>query len=108
MSDTTTHIPEGRAANVVAGLLEAAQSSLRGDGDQVQALLARVNALLCPDALAKAASESPNPIAPIKGLAPWQSRAVAAYVDAHLAGPIQIVDMANVVRLSNSHFHRAF
>ena len=98
------HPMDARAAAMVADLLEAAKASLQGAGNETQALLARVNTLLCPDAIAKQA----RPVPVRGGLAAWQSRAVASYVDAHLAGPIQTIDLARVAKLSNSHFHRAF
>ena len=42
------------------------------------------------------------------GLAPWQVRRVAAYVDAHLGEPVTVSDLAGETRLSNGHFCRAF
>lgn len=41
-------------------------------------------------------------------LAPWQSKRVAAYIDAHLGQRIAIQDLAAVSRLSVSYFFRAF
>ena len=42
------------------------------------------------------------------GLAAWQIRRIAAYVDANLADTIAIADLAGIARLSNGHFCRAF
>jgi AraC family transcriptional regulator len=42
------------------------------------------------------------------GLAPWQVRKVAIYVDAHLDRSIRNEDLAALVRLNPSHFGRAF
>lgn len=42
------------------------------------------------------------------GLAPWQVRKVAIYVDAHLDRTIRNEDLAALVRLNPSHFGRAF
>jgi AraC-like DNA-binding protein len=42
------------------------------------------------------------------GLAPWQEKRVAAFIDANLAGGVALDDLARVVRLSSSHFARAF
>jgi AraC family transcriptional regulator len=42
------------------------------------------------------------------GLAPWQQRAVAAYIEEHLAEPISLATLAALVRLSPHHFCRAF
>lgn len=42
------------------------------------------------------------------GLAPWQIRKVASYVEAHLGRSIRNEDLAALVRLNPSHFGRAF
>jgi AraC family transcriptional regulator len=42
------------------------------------------------------------------GLAPWQQRTVAAYIEEHLAEPISLATLAALVRLSPHHFCRAF
>lgn len=38
----------------------------------------------------------------------WQARRVAAHIDANLAGRICIRDLAALLDISASHFHRAF
>jgi AraC-like DNA-binding protein len=57
----------------------------------------------------------PNPVgalhpdSPIRGgLAAWQQRIVAAYVEEHLAEPIPLATLAQLARLSPYHFSRAF
>ena len=42
------------------------------------------------------------------GLARWQSRAAIEYINAKLASKLTLAEIAKVVRLSNSHFSRAF
>jgi AraC family transcriptional regulator len=42
------------------------------------------------------------------GLASWQQRQVAAYVEANISANIRATDLARVARLSKSHFSRAF
>jgi AraC family transcriptional regulator len=42
------------------------------------------------------------------GLAPWQQKAVAEHIDAHVAEPISLADLAKTARLSPFHFSRAF
>lgn len=42
------------------------------------------------------------------GLAPWQVRTLNAHIDANLDGDIRVEDLAGLVRLSVSHFGRAF
>ena len=42
------------------------------------------------------------------GLAGWQQRIVTAYIEDHLADPISLADLAELVGLSTYHFCRAF
>jgi AraC family transcriptional regulator len=42
------------------------------------------------------------------GLAGWQQRAVAKYIEEHLAHPIPLGTVAAIARLSPFHFSRAF
>jgi AraC family transcriptional regulator len=42
------------------------------------------------------------------GLATWQMRSVARYIEEHLGEQISLVTLANLARLSQSHFSRAF
>lgn len=42
------------------------------------------------------------------GLAAWQRRAVAEYIEVHLTESISLIDLAQIVRLSPFHFSRAF
>jgi len=42
------------------------------------------------------------------GLAAWQKRRLTAYIDAHLGGRMRIEDLAGLLKLSASHFSRAF
>lgn len=51
---------------------------------------------------------SPNRPFARGGLAPWQQRAVIAYIDEHLTEPITLATLAGVVRLSPHYFCRAF
>lgn len=42
------------------------------------------------------------------GLAAWQQRAVTTYIEEHIAEPISLATLAQLVRLSPYHFCRAF
>ena len=42
------------------------------------------------------------------GLAPWQSRRVTVYVREHIGMRLKTSDLAKLVQLSITHFHRAF
>lgn len=52
------------------------------------------------------------PVSPSKTLvwklAPWRVRRVMDYVDEHLADPMRIAELAQLVGVSAGHFHRAF
>ena len=51
---------------------------------------------------------SPTPRPPRSGLAGWQAKRVATYIDNHIGTPFKASDLAVVVQLSNAHFFRAF
>jgi AraC family transcriptional regulator len=52
---------------------------------------------------------STTPELPLRGgLAGWQQRNVTAYIEEHLADPIQLSTLAGIARLSPYHFCRAF
>ena len=42
------------------------------------------------------------------GLAPWQAKRVAAYIEANINLSIRVADLACIVQLSIAHFFRAF
>jgi transcriptional regulator GlxA family with amidase domain len=45
---------------------------------------------------------------PLGGLAPWQAKRVASYVREHIEARVMVRELAELVRLSTSHFHRRF
>ncbi len=97
----------------ISALIDAVRYALAGDHEQAQhsariaieALDAeiRVNA---PPARTMAVLAATQPGR--GGLAPWQVRRVATYIDGNLAASIQCEHLARVTRLSVSHFMRAF
>jgi AraC family transcriptional regulator len=103
---------------VTAQLIEAACHARDGDSDGTRAHIARAVALL---------DRHPGPTnghfelrsasqvgrqwparTPRGGLAAWQSRRLAAHVDANLAGKILIKDLAASLDMSVGHFCRTF
>lgn len=75
------------------------------DGDRYAEALGTVLA----HELLRAGAASPERDGPAKGgLAPWQQRAVIAYVEDHLAEPISLATLARLVGLSPYYFCRAF
>jgi AraC family transcriptional regulator len=50
-------------------------------------------------------TREPDRISP---LSPWQLSKVEQYVEAHLAAPVRLADLARLTGYSEGHFHRAF
>jgi AraC family transcriptional regulator len=53
-------------------------------------------------------SAFPTTRPPRGGLAGWQAKRVARYIDEHIGTPFKAGDLAAQVQLSNAHFFRAF
>jgi len=96
---------------VTAQLIEAACRARDGDSHGTRAHIARAVALLDghpgPGITRQTNDRGPRQI-PRGRFAAWQSRRLAAHVDANLAGKIVIKDLAALLDLSVGHFCRAF
>ena len=95
---------------VTAQLVEAACRAREGDSDGTRAHIARAVALLDGHPRPRTWQTSdrrPGQI-PRGGFAAWQSRRLAAHVDANLSGKIVIKDLAASLDISVGHFCRAF
>jgi len=96
---------------VTAQLIEAACRARDGDSRGARAHIARAVALLDGDPGPRVTRETsdrgPRQI-PRGGFAAWQSRRLAAHVDANLAGKIVVKDLAASLHVSVGHFCRAF
>jgi AraC family transcriptional regulator len=96
---------------VTAQLIEAACRAGNGDRDGTRAHIARAVALLDqhpgPRVTGQTSGRGPRQIRR-GGFAAWQSRRLAAHVDANLAGKIVIKDLAASLDISVGHFCRAF
>jgi AraC family transcriptional regulator len=96
---------------VTAQLIEAACRARDGDSDGTRAHIARAVALLeghpVPRVTQQTGDRGPRQI-PRGGFAAWQSRRLAAHVDANLSGKIVIKDLAALLDISVGHFCRAF
>ncbi len=88
---------------LLARLVEAAAGASLSDREKARSRLQDALALLTtsPEAGSRA-------LAPRGGLAPWQVRRVAAYVHVHIGTSLRTSELAKLVRLSYSHFNRAF
>jgi len=88
---------------LLARLAEAAAAASLSDREKARSRLQDALALL---------TTGPEPgsraRAPRGGLAPWQARRVAAYVHVHIGTSLRTSELAKLVRLSYSHFNRAF
>jgi AraC family transcriptional regulator len=96
---------------VTAQLIEAACRARDGDSLGTRAYIARAVALLdgYPGPRIAGQSSGPGPRQiPRGGFAAGQSRRLAAYVDANLAGKIVIKELAASLHISVGHFCRAF
>jgi AraC family transcriptional regulator len=92
-------------AKTVTQLLAAATASFDTDRASARECIRRAAELL---EVVKADSTRPAPPVVPGGLAGWQARRVAAYVEGRLGSRIRTPELASLVSLSTSHFSRAF
>ena len=90
---------------VATQLIEAACCALGGDGIAAQAHIAHA-LLLLQDNQGRARDSQQQDVA--GGLSAWRAQRVVAYIEANLAGPIRVRELAHLVGLSNSYFCHAF
>ncbi|GAB4394394.1 MAG: hypothetical protein Tsb0032_19140 [Kiloniellaceae bacterium] len=97
-------------AAAVEGLLASARGMLHADRNAARRYIERAAALL--EEVETAGSAGKRPVADAAlvrgGLAPWQIKRVRAHVEDCLGESIAIEDLAEICRLSVSHFSRAF
>jgi AraC-like DNA-binding protein len=99
----------GNACIVAALLVDAACLAREGDCESAQVHIARAVALIRGRLSPMSASFGPKRGQSLRGgLASWQSRRLAAHIDAHLGERIRIEDLAALLRISVGHFCRAF
>jgi AraC family transcriptional regulator len=92
-------------ASSVIWLLQTATREVERDREAAKTFIARASSLLQVEA---DRSVSPDRDVRRGGLAPWQIHRVKAFVEEHLSEPIHVEDLSEVVRLSKTHFSRAF
>ena len=108
----TTPVPDGGANALsleqlqcaVSELFIALNETLRDERSKAAECLLRAEAIL--ETAHRPAA--PVSVTPSPGLAPWQVRRVATYIDSKLDSPIRNKDLAAVARLSEFHFNVAF
>ena len=67
-----------------------------------------LGAVLCHELIRMNGAKAPLPTGRQTGLAPWQQKRVADYIEARLDARLTVADMAALVHLSPFHFARAF
>ena len=104
VSDGSIHSFDGE---VLSKLIATASASLESDHEAAKECIRRAEELL------RVMREGRPPAAVAfsfarGGLATWQKKRVAAYIDDNIGAIIRSTDLARVVRLSKSHLFRAF
>jgi AraC family transcriptional regulator len=98
----------------VTEILKAVNNELQDESESAKRCMQRAAAILQIDpwfakAIEKIDFRSEERSKPIRGgLAPWQIRRVTTHIESNLQATIRINDLATVVKLSSSHFCRAF
>jgi AraC family transcriptional regulator len=90
----------------LATLLDSARQKLDGDQEAAKALLTRATSLLRVAIDRRAAGGEAEKSG--GGLAGWQARRLAVFIDARLDKPIRLNELSEVSRLSTAYFCRAF
>lgn len=97
-------LPRLSTLGLLERLLKAAAAASDADREQARSTLENALALLT----AAGAGDAPSPCPPRGGLAPWQARHVAAYIRDNIGSALRAGELSRLVRLSYSHFNRAF
>jgi AraC family transcriptional regulator len=98
----------------LAEIVEAVSNGLQDDPESAQRCMQRVVDILRIDPwFAKLIGEfeiaSGQHSKPIRGgLASWQIRRVTVHIEADLAAKVRVKDLAGLIKVSSSHFSRAF
>jgi AraC family transcriptional regulator len=93
------------AGGLLEGLVDAATAANGGDREKARHTLESALALLTTDRKSGGNSR----LSPTRGgLAPWQARRVVAYVHDNIGTSLRASELSRLVRLSYSHFNRAF
>lgn len=90
----------------LATLLDTARQKLDGDHEGAKLLLTRATSLLRVEIDRRAAGGDAQKTG--GGLAGWQARRLAVFIDARLDQPIRLNELSEVSKLSTAYFCRAF
>ena len=92
-------------SDILTELVVDATMALDRDHEAARALLRRAATLLQSGATSDGLARRTPAQA---GLAPWQARRVASHIDDNLDGSLPLSELAELARLSNGYFSRAF
>ncbi|PVM82894.1 helix-turn-helix transcriptional regulator [Caulobacter endophyticus] len=104
--DHVIDLDAGALPELIAGLLADARAAARQDRLAAERRVREAVELVQREG--KRLLDGVRPMPLTGGLAPWQVRRVDAHLAAHLDAPVKVSDLAALVRLSVSHFSRAF
>jgi AraC family transcriptional regulator len=113
-TDVRDQLLTNKLLSVVSELIETMADALSKDRETARECVRHACAALLScardtDESEDAAIEEPNAGPTYRGgLAPWQVRSVTTYIDANLNTTLSCETLARLVRLSVSHFARAF
>jgi AraC family transcriptional regulator len=93
-------------ADCLVQLLDTARREIETDREAAKVLIARASSLLQIEVERSAATTHRE--AASGRLAAWQVHRVRGFIDAHLDEAIRVEDLSEIVRLSATHFSRAF
>ena len=104
--DRVIDLRAGALPDLIAGLLADARAAAREDRLVAERRVREAIELVQREGKRLLDDARPAPIT--GGLAPWQVRKVDAHLAANIDAPVKVSDLAALVRLSASHFSRAF
>ena len=98
-------LPPLRAQDLLLKLIDVATDAINRDSTKAQSTLERALAFIDGGAGTRG---TPCPCPARGGLAPWQAKRVATYIQEHIGSRLRAQELADAVRLSPGHFHRVF
>ena len=108
VDDDCSSVPDLLDCNdLLESLLATARVAVHADRRLTQRCIRRAATLLGLD-LSPGREGAAEHCRPLEGLASWQVKRLKSYIDERLGSTIRATDLAGLVRMSTSHFHRGF
>ena len=102
----SSYVDVGQENEALVRLLAAATATFDSDRDRAKACVQQAEELLRLSM--ERAGHLRSECSSRGGLALWQAKRVAAYIDSNISLSFRVSDLAGIVQLSISHFSRAF